>query len=108
MARTATTTGVSMTPDVKARWEELRHGRGASEFVRHLLQLEEQSTQRDRSTFDMVRLMQLQTELPAAWQRDDAWAIERPDERSAVPAVVTTATIDMSEVMRTGWGRHQP
>lgn len=98
MARIARTVGVSMNPADRARWDRLRRGRGTSEFVRHLLDLEEREARRKEQEAALVELIRLQDELPAAWQEDAAWALPE-DDLTPIPPEAAEATVDLRRVL---------
>lgn len=76
MPRVAETKGVSMRPEDRARWERLQAGRRTSDFVRHLLDREEEEQARDNPRAVLAKLTAEQSRLPAAWFDDDMWAAE--------------------------------
>ena len=107
MPRTARTVGVSMTPEDRVRWDRLRRGRGNSEFMRHLLDLEEREARREAQEAALVELIRLQDELPAAWQEDAAWDLPEPDV-SPIPPEIAEITIDLTEVLASWQNAESP
>jgi hypothetical protein len=87
-----------MSPQDRDRWDRLRRGRGTAEFMRHLLDREEQEWRREEQEAALAELIRFQAELPAAWQEDAAWDLPEPDV-SPIPMKLRRATIDMREVL---------
>lgn len=95
MARTARTVGVSMTPEDQERWDRLRRGRRTSDFVRHLLDLEERDA-RDRQQHEaLTRLLAFQDELPGEWKDETYYDLDDPDDYRPIPAAYTDASVDL-------------
>jgi hypothetical protein len=87
-----------MTPEDRVRWDRLRRGRGNSEFMRHLLDLEEREARREEQEAALVELIRLQDAMPAAWQEDAAWDLPEPNV-SPIPREIAEATIDLTDVL---------
>jgi len=98
MGRTAKTVGVSMSPEDRSRWDRLRRGRRTADFVRHLLDLEEQESRCRDQEAALAELIRFQDELPAAWKEDAAWDLPEP-EVTPIPDGIANVTIDMREVL---------
>jgi hypothetical protein len=98
MARVAKTVGVSMFPEDRARWDRLRSGRQTAEFMRHLLDREEQERRNADQEALLAELLRFQDELPPAWKADAAWDLPEPDV-SPISEDIAEATFDVGPVL---------
>lgn len=99
MPRTARTVGVSMTPDDLKRWDRLRRGRRTSEFVRHLLDLEEQDARRRGHDAALAELIAFQSEIPPEWKDETYYDLDGPVDHRPIPPAYTRASIDARGVV---------
>jgi hypothetical protein len=89
-----------MGPEDRARWDLLKGGRRTADFVRHLLDLEEEHEARTDAAIALVRMVEVQSLLPDRWEDEHAWEYESPD--TAERAVLAGA-IDMTAPARQGY-----
>jgi hypothetical protein len=102
MTRTAQTIGVSMSPADQARWQALRQDRRTSDFVRHLLDLEEEHQARLDASAAHRQVLELQASLPQAWGQDGAWDFVSPDEGAVAPGILAGG-VEMSAPAEHGY-----
>jgi hypothetical protein len=88
-----------MAPQDRQRWDLLKGGRRTADFVRHLLDLEEEHEAGSDATIAFVRMIEVQSLLPAHWDADRAWEFESPD--TGAPELV--GTIDMTGPSQRGY-----
>lgn len=65
-----------MLPEDRARWERLQGGRRTSDFVRHLLDREEEDQAQGDPHGVLAKVLAEQSRLPAAWFDDGMWGGE--------------------------------
>jgi hypothetical protein len=106
MSRTARTKGVSMRPEDEVRWDRLQGSRRTSDFVRHLLDLEEEGARRRAHNEALEELIRFQAELPPAWKDEAHYDLDDADEYTPIPAEIAEASFDISPVLAS-WREHE-
>jgi hypothetical protein len=105
MSRVAETKGVSMLPEDRARWERLKGRRRTSDFVRQLLDREEEEQAGGDPNATLTKIITEQSRLPAAWLDADVWGAESAGaDVGGIPVELTDhgASIDVRVALKAG------